>query len=105
MKKKVQTIVTSKSQQIITMWLDKVAIKDIHKSLNIRYQFANNVVHRYCKKHNLQFDTYNDATESKKSLIIPLYFDEKKSIKEVATLLKTNKSYVWQVVDEHRQSL
>jgi len=102
--KEVATGIT-KSQQMITLWLDKVPIKVIYKQMGVRYNFVNNVIHRYCKKNNVAFTTHNPISESKKSVIQRLYFDEKMSMKDIAKKIDTHPTYVWNCVDEMRQSM
>jgi hypothetical protein len=101
---KVVEVVGSKSSVMIDEWKKGVELSSISKSLNVRYQFVNNVVHRYCKKNHIPFTTNKVEGDSKKSLILRLRNEENREIKEIANILKTNKSYVWQVIDEDRQS-
>jgi len=104
--KKSNTSVVSKSQQMIDLWLQKTPINVINKQLNVRYNFVNNVIHRYCRKNHVEFNTYNPKEKSKKSEIIRLYFDEGiTSYKEIAKIVDSHETYVWNCVDEYRQSI
>ncbi len=96
---------TTKSSQMIKLWLDKVPIKVIYKQMGVRYNFVNNVIHRYCKRHKVVFTTHSEVVESKKSIIQRLYFDEKMSMKDIAKKLDTHPTYVWNCVDDMRQSM
>ena len=102
--KKSNKVAGSKSAKMISEWQAGVELADIAKSLGVRYQFVNNVVHRYCKKNSVEFTTNKVAEESKKSMILRLRNEEGKEIKQIAALLKTNQSYVWQVIDDERQA-
>ena len=96
----------SKSQQMIDLWLKKTPINVIYKQMNVRYNFVNNVIHRYCRKHGVQFDTYNPKEQSKKSVILRMYFDEGiTSYKEIAKSVDSHETYVWNCIDEYRQSI
>ena len=88
---------TSKSQKIKLLFDSGLTVKEISERLQIRYNFAYNVISNYININDIETET--EAKVSKKDEILSL-FSEGKSNKEISKLLKTNYNYVCKVLKE-----
>ena len=88
---------TSKSSKIKQLFEIGVTVKEIANYLNIRYNFAYNVISNYCNINDIEIT--KDSKISKKDEILSL-FSQGKSNKEIAKLLQTNYNYVCKVLKE-----
>jgi len=95
----------NKSQNIRNIFKEndyKIGISEVAEKAEVRYQFAYQVIKRYCNKNDVEFPT-NQNKESKADKIRKLY-DEGKAIGDIAKELNTNYTYCWAVVDKHRKN-
>ena len=93
----------SKSQQMINMYNDGKEIKEIAQAMNVRYNFAYNVISNYCRMHDVELRTNRNTENSKKAQIIEL-LESGKTKTEVATELKCNYNYVFKIEKEMKQA-
>lgn len=102
-KKQVTTLLNdesiSKSQKIISLFNSGNSIKEISNILNIRYNFAYNVVSNFITVNSIS--VVKETKVNKKSLIIEL-FNQGKSNKEISIELKTNYNYVFNTLKEYK---
>lgn len=87
----------SKSSKIKRLFLIGYEIKEIANFLNIRYNFVYNVIQNFTIIQDIQ--TIQNNTISKKDEINRL-FQENKSPKEIAIILKTNLNYIYKIIAE-----
>lgn len=90
----------SKSSKIKRLFLAGYTIKEISNFLNIRYNFAYNVISNYVITE--QVEVFKEVNvESKKDLIIE-QFKQGNSLKEISVNLRTNYNYVFNVVKSYK---
>ena len=87
----------SKSAKIKTLFEHGLEVKEISKLLDIRYNFAYNVIQNHVIVNDIAIDTEKKAT--RKDEVFAL-FDEGKSLTEVSRELKMNYNYVWKLRKE-----
>ncbi len=94
----------SKSTMIRDMYAsdDNVTVAEVAETVGVRYQFAYNVIRRYCDKIGTDVRKANPVTQS--SRIRELFLAGKKP-GEIAKELNTNYSFVHQVVKKLRDEL
>lgn len=92
----------SKSAKIKTLFEAGFTIKEIAELINIRYNFAYNVISNYIITSEIEI--IKEEKINKKSIVIDL-FNQGKSNKEIAIELKTNYNYVYKIVKEYKQTL
>jgi len=105
MKAEVKKIVEtdeSKSKKIKALFELGMEIKEIAKQLDIRYNFAYNVITNYILAENIEVEKENRIT--KKDQVKSLYRTGKKA-KEIAVELKTNLNYVYKLIGEIKKDL
>ena len=76
-------------------------ISEIAKKLNIRYNFAYNVISNNANITGIAMKSNNSI--SKKNQIIEL-FQNNKSSKEISIELKTNINYIYKVIKEFKEN-
>lgn len=91
----------SKSSKIKQLFRIGYNIKDIANILNIRYNFAYNVITNYVITDEIEL--IEETKYSKKDEIFKL-FKEGKSSKEIAITLKTNLNYIYKIINEIKDS-
>lgn len=89
---------TSKSAKIKALFDGGLEVKAIAQLLEIRYNFAYNVISNYCNIEDI--DVEATKTTSKKDQVIAL-FQQGLSNKEIAKELKTNYNYVCKILKEN----
>jgi transposase-like protein len=87
----------SKSAKVKEMFEHGMEVKDISKLLNIRYNFAYNVIQNYVITKGIEVEAVK--RDSKKDAMYAL-FDAGKNIMEVAKEMKANYNYVWKMHKE-----
>ena len=92
----------SKSSKIKTLFEAGLTIKEIATLLEIRYNFAYNVVSNYLITSDVE--VIKEEKTNKKQIVIDM-FNQGKSNKEIAIELKTNYNYVYKIVKEYKSSL
>lgn len=92
----------SKSSKIKTLFEAGLSIKEIATLLEIRYNFAYNVVSNYIITSDVE--VIKEEKTNKKQIVIDM-FNQGKSNKEIAIELKTNYNYVYKIVKEYKSSL
>lgn len=99
--KKVQTVVTgegSKSGKIKELFDMGLEVKEIASLLQIRYNFAYNVISNYVNINDIQ--VVNEVRSGgKKDEILKMYQDGVKKT-EIAKALKTNINYIYKVIKD-----
>lgn len=103
MKKEIETILKSdlsKSKKIVELYNLELEIKEIATLLQIRYNFAYNVISNYCRMNDVELRTNRDKSDSKKNQIVAL-LKQQKSKTEIARELKCNYNYVFKVEKEY----
>lgn len=90
---------TSKSAKIKTLFEAGLTVKEIAGLLDIRYNFAYNVISNYIITSGVEVVV--EEKINKKSIVIDL-FNQGKSNKEIAIELKTNYNYVYKIVKEYK---
>jgi transposase len=88
---------TSKSGKVKALFDLGYEVKDIAAALDIRYNFAYNVVQNYVIVKGIEVETVQ--RETKKDAVFQL-FDEGKNLTQVAKELKTNYNYIWKLHKE-----
>jgi len=81
----------------------EMSISAIAEKANVRYQFAYQVIKRYCNKNDIKFPANAKNKKSKADKIREMY-DENMTIGAIAKELNTNYTYAWQVCDKHRKN-
>lgn len=87
----------SKSSKIKDLFEHGFAVKDIANLLDIRYNFAYNVIQNHVIVNDIAVDT--EKKETRKDTVFAL-FDEGKTLTEVSKELKMNYNYVWKLRKE-----
>lgn len=87
----------SKSAKIKVLFDHGLEVKEIASTLNIRYNFAYNVLQNYINTQSIEVEASH--RETKKDVVWAL-FDQGKKIGEVAKELKMNYNYVWKLRKE-----
>lgn len=90
----------SKSEQMRQMHDQGMTIAEIAKSLNANYSFCYGIIQKYTEKNGSEM---NKTKKGSKSTTIRNLWDSGKTIGEISKELNTNYSYVWTVVEKHRQ--
>lgn len=90
----------SKSARVKTLFEHGLEVKEIAQLLNIRYNFAYNVIQNYIIVNDIQVET--TKKETKKDGVFAL-FDQGKKLGEVSKELKMNYNYVWKLYQEWKQ--
>lgn len=90
----------SKSAKVKVLFEHGFEVKEIAQILNIRYNFAYNVIQNYVIVNDIQVQT--EKRETKKDSVFAL-FDQGKTLTEVAKELKMNYNYVWKLQQEWKQ--
>lgn len=91
----------SKSSRMKQLFDLGLSIKEIATAMDVRYNFAYNVVSNYCMTEGIEL--VKNKRGGKKEQIIKLY-EEGKSNKEIAIELKTNYNYVYSVLKPVKQA-
>lgn len=91
----------SKSSKIKTLFDHGFEVKEIASTLNIRYNFAYNVLQNYINTQSIEVEASHK--ETKKDVVWAL-FDQGKKIGEVAKELKMNYNYVWKLRKEWEEA-
>lgn len=92
---------TSKSSKIKALFDAGLTVKDIAAHLQIRYNFAYNVISNYVNMNDIQLEVV--AKDNKKQKIIELHLQQK-SNKEISIELKTNYNYVFNTIKAYKLS-
>jgi DNA-binding NarL/FixJ family response regulator len=90
---------TSKSNKIKELFNLGLEIKDIAALLNIRYNFAYNVISNYIIINDIEI--IKEEKESKKDKVIELHKKGKTNI-EISKELKTNYNYIYKIIKEFK---
>jgi len=104
-KKQIEVVVAdeklSKSAKVRALFDGGLEVKDISEALNIRYNFAFNVL----QNHIIMNDIEVEKTErnSKRDSIAQLLKDGK-SLADVSRATKTNYNYIWKISKELKDS-
>lgn len=101
-KKEIETIKSSeisKSAKIKEMFGLGLGIKEIASIMEIRYQFAYNVITNYINMNSIE--VLIEERESKKDIIITQYLAGKTN-KEISIDLKVNYNYVFKILKEYK---
>ena len=91
----------SKSVRMRQLFDLGLSVKEIAEAMEVRYNFAYNVVSNYCMQEGIEIEKQKRG--GKKEQIIKLY-KEGKSNKEIAIELKTNYNYVYNVLKPIKQA-
>lgn len=91
----------SKSEKIRQLFNAGLEVKEIASLLNMRYNFAYNVISNYISMNAIAVQQEDKV--SKKQLIIDLHLQEK-SNKEISIELKTNYNYVFNTIKAYKAS-
>lgn len=89
----------SKSAKIKALFESGIEIKEIANMLDIRYNFAYNVISNYVNMNGIQVET--SKKENKKDKIIEMYLAGS-SNKEISIELKTNYNYVFNTLKQYK---
>jgi hypothetical protein len=92
----------STSAKVRQMFEAGMEIKEMASLLNIRYNFAYNVIQNYTIVNDI--DVKKAERDSKRPQIIELFI-QGKSLADISRATKTNYNYVWKIVDEHKQEV
>ena len=92
----------SKSSKIKTLFEAGLTIKEIASLLDIRYNFAYNVISNYIITNDVEI--IKEEKTNKKQIVIDM-FNKGMSNKEIAIELKTNYNYVYKIVKEYKATL
>lgn len=87
----------SKSEKVRQLFNGGLEVKEIATLLNIRYNFAYNVLQNYVIIHDIQVT--KAERETKRDDIVKL-LQEGKSLVEVCKATKSNYNYVWKISKE-----
>lgn len=93
----------SKSKKMIALYELNLEIKEIANLLNVRYNFAYNVISNYTNVNGLTLRT-KKREDSKKQLIVDL-FKQGKSNREISQITQTNYNYVYKITSEYKKSV
>jgi len=100
--KKIVELDESKSKKIKALFELGVEVKEIAKQLDIRYNFAYNVISNYILADGIE--VVKEVRANKKDAVRKLYRENKKA-KEIAVELKTNLNYVYKLIKEIKEEL
>jgi len=100
--KKIVELDESKSKKIKALFELGVEVKEIAKVLNIRYNFAYNVISNYILAEGVEI--VKEVKANKKDAVRKLYREDKKA-KEIASELKTNLNYVYKLIKEIKEEM
>ncbi|MMZ45192.1 hypothetical protein D3C76_169680 [compost metagenome] len=89
----------SKSQRIKDLFDGGMEVKDIATLMNVRYNFAYNVLSNYSTVNKIE--TVTNKKSGKKEAIINLFI-EGKSNKEISGELETNYNYVFNTIKAYK---
>lgn len=89
----------SKSQKMKEMFELGMGIKDIAEAMEVRYNFAYNVISNYVNVNEIEV-TKKSRSEKKDSIIA--LFEAGKTNTEISRELKTNINYVYKVLKEFK---
>ena len=89
----------SKSSKIKTLFESGLGVKEIATLLDIRYNFAYNVISNYIITSDIE--VIKEEKTNKKQVVIEMFLAGK-SNKEIAIELKTNYNYVYKIVKEYK---
>lgn len=92
----------SKSSKVKVLFEHGFEVKEIANLLNIRYNFAYNVIQNYVVVNSIPVETNKKAT--KKDAVYAL-FDQGKSLGDVSKELKMNYNYVWKIHKEWERAV
>lgn len=92
----------SKSAKVKVLFEHGFEVKEIANLLNIRYNFAYNVIQNYVVVNSIPVETAKK--ETKKDAVYGL-FDEGKTLGEVSKELKMNYNYVWKLHKEWERAV
>lgn len=87
----------SKSKKIIELFENSYEINEIAKLLDIRYNFAYNVINNYINVNDIEIE--ENSRNSKKVEIFEL-FEKDATVKEIAKLTKSNMNYIYKLRKE-----
>lgn len=90
----------SKSQKIKTLWLAGYSVKQCSEKLNIRYNFAYNVISNFVNVSDVEY-VKPVKQKTKKDSIIEMFL-QGKSNKEISIELKTNYNYVFNTIKQYK---
>lgn len=93
---------TSKSHKMKELFNAGHTIKEISAMLDVRYNFAYNVISNYITVYGVEVESTKQA--SKKDAIIEL-FKQGKSNKEISAELKANYNYVYNTIKAYKSTL
>lgn len=91
----------SKSSKIKELFELGLEVKEISVLLNIRYNFAYNVISNYVNVNSIS--VVKEESTSKKDVIISLMLEGKSNI-EISKELKVNYNYVYKVIKDYSVS-
>lgn len=103
-KKQINTILSqeaSKSNKIKQLFDLGLEVKEIANLLEIRYNFAYNVLSNYINLNDIEVT--NSKKSNKKDEIIELFLQQKTN-KEIAKITQTNYNYVLKVIKEYKSN-
>jgi predicted transcriptional regulator len=100
-KKIVNNSKNSKSSKIKQLFDNNLEISKISKLLNIRYNFAYNVISNYIITNDIEI--FKETKNSKKTKIIEL-FNKNMTKKQISIELKTNYNYIYKVIKDYENS-
>jgi len=90
---------TSKSQRIIELYEAGMQVKAIATAMDIRYNFAYNVLSNYTRVHDMMMPT-NQNGPTKKQQVIDLVKTGMTNT-EISKALATNYNYVYKIAKEY----
>ena len=97
--KKIVNSDLSKSKKIQELFLGGYDVKSISELLEIRYNFAYNVISNYSRVNDLEEMIERTKKDSKKNEIIEMLNLGKTKI-EISKELKMNYNYIWKIEKE-----
>lgn len=100
----VKTIINSevsKSNKIVQLFNAGKNVKEISELLNIRYNFAYNVISNYINVNSIE--VIKEEKDTKKDLVVKMFLEGKKVI-EISKELKTNYNYIHKIVKEYKDN-
>lgn len=89
----------SKSQRCIELYATGMSIKDIATAMNIRYNFAYNVLSNYTRVNALVMPTANNGPTKKQQVIDMVKTGSSNT--EISKALATNYNYVYKIAREY----
>jgi transposase-like protein len=92
----------SKSEKVRRLFLGGMDVKEIAEVLNIRYNFAYNVLSNYVNINDIPVE--KTQKESKRDDIVKL-LDEGKTLADISRITKTNYNYIWKISKEHKDEV